>query len=262
MYSEVDDFKEKEHVFNKMLKVLKSHDKDLESLVCLEVGGSGGILSGLLSPHSAKVTCTDIVNVQSSYDGQFPYLLKEKFLRNGFKLDLNKIEFHTVDAQDLIYKDNTFDFIFSLNAFEHIPEPARALVEVHRVLKKGGVFYTSFDPIWTTDTGSHFFNYVPIPWEHLISDDEEFIKKMDIAGASLNDKNEYIQAMNRLPADYYLNDFQELLDQLFPVVNIEHWKGCVSDEHCSHDNLTKAAAILNCNSEDLLIRGFEVVAIK
>jgi ubiquinone/menaquinone biosynthesis C-methylase UbiE len=47
------------------------------------------------------------------------------------------------DAQELPYKDATFDFVYSVNAFHHLPTPAaqvRALAEVVRVLRTGGVF--------------------------------------------------------------------------------------------------------------------------
>ncbi len=45
------------------------------------------------------------------------------------------------DAENLVFKENTFDFVFSYHALEHIPNPKQALIEIHRVLKTGGGFW-------------------------------------------------------------------------------------------------------------------------
>ena len=47
----------------------------------------------------------------------------------------------TGDAENLLFKDGTFDFVFSYHALEHIANPKKALQEMHRVLKKGGGFW-------------------------------------------------------------------------------------------------------------------------
>jgi ubiquinone/menaquinone biosynthesis C-methylase UbiE len=47
----------------------------------------------------------------------------------------------TGDAENLLFKDETFDFVFSYHALEHIPNPKNALEEMRRVLKTGGGFW-------------------------------------------------------------------------------------------------------------------------
>jgi SAM-dependent methyltransferase len=44
------------------------------------------------------------------------------------------------------FKNNNFDFIFSLSVFEHIPNINFALKEMKRILKVGGLIY--FQPAW------------------------------------------------------------------------------------------------------------------
>lgn len=87
-------------------------------------------------------------------------------------LPVDRLEFDVTDAMDLMYRTGWFDFVYSINAFEHIPDPARALAEVGRVLRSGGYAYLSFDPAWTADTGSHFQHRVSEPWAHVLLDDE------------------------------------------------------------------------------------------
>jgi SAM-dependent methyltransferase len=47
-----------------------------------------------------------------------------------------------VTAMDM-FEDGRFDAVFLLEVLEHVADPARALAEVHRVLKKGGVLVLS-----------------------------------------------------------------------------------------------------------------------
>jgi ubiquinone/menaquinone biosynthesis C-methylase UbiE len=42
------------------------------------------------------------------------------------------------DIQQMEFDDNSFDTIFCSQVLEHVPEPQKAVLEFHRVLKKGG----------------------------------------------------------------------------------------------------------------------------
>jgi SAM-dependent methyltransferase len=46
----------------------------------------------------------------------------------------------TADATDLPFADATFDGVWTVQTFQHIPDFERAAVEAHRVLVKGGLF--------------------------------------------------------------------------------------------------------------------------
>lgn len=265
MYSEAVDFSEKRKAYLSMKTKLSSISVGEvlhESRLALEIGGSDGILAGMVSQSGPRVISTDIVDVNSKYDGEFPQLLKEKCERHGLELDLEKVEFHTMDAQSIVYGDNEFDLIFSFNALEHIPDPIKAVKESWRVLKPGGSFYASFDPVWTADSGSHFIHYTKEPWLHLLITDSEYCEEMKRAGASESECKEYRCAMNRLSAPFYYGNLRCLLDNLFSRCSLTHWSGCVAAEFECHENLGRAENATGLSREDLLIRGFEVVALK
>lgn len=44
------------------------------------------------------------------------------------------------DAENLPYADNTFDLVCCVESFHHYPNPKKALSEITRVLKNGGLF--------------------------------------------------------------------------------------------------------------------------
>ena len=56
--------------------------------------------------------------------------------RTGFRLTL-------ADAASLPFSDASFDGLFCIDVFEHIPDARRAAEEFHRVLRPGGFFFLS-----------------------------------------------------------------------------------------------------------------------
>ncbi|MCX7747690.1 MAG: class I SAM-dependent methyltransferase [Clostridia bacterium] len=61
-------------------------------------------------------------------------------------------------AQLIPAPNNTYDYIFSCNAFHHISQFEQAVKEFFRVLKPNGVVYSNFGPIWSAPDGSHLEN--------------------------------------------------------------------------------------------------------
>jgi ubiquinone/menaquinone biosynthesis C-methylase UbiE len=266
-YSEPQDFREKESLLSDITdclsRVARLEAPSLfENKLVLEVGGSGGLLAGLLSNCCARVVCSDVVDHNDAYGGEFCKLLREKFVRNGHHIRLERLEFHKVDAQDLIYRDELFDIVISQNAFEHIPDPAKALRECLRVLKPGGLFFATFDPVWTADSGSHFLHRVGEPWMQLIASDDGFVEVMRSNGAEQGEVNSYLNDMNRRPVSYYRKSFPPILAECCDSFNLESWSGCVEKAFRKHPNRIAAAQLLGLDPDDLLIRGFKCVCVK
>lgn len=255
-YDESTDFAEKAKYLSDFFEIMGSKAADVASWRALEIGGEGGLLAGLFGQHVAHVISTDIVNSQVRYNGSMPALLDEKFQRNGSAFPMNRVEFLTADAQDLPFRDDWFDFCFSQNAFEHIPDPERALREAIRVTRRHGYIYLVFDPIWTADSGNHFHHRLGEPWLHLLADDETVSAKMGSGGANAGEIESYMHHMNRRPISYYREMFPRVLEELGvqPLVHHE-WSGCVEESHLEHPNLHLAAQKLRLQPEDLLVRG-------
>jgi SAM-dependent methyltransferase len=66
-----------------------------------------------------------------------------------------RAELQRADARALPFEDGAFDAVFSVAAFEHILDLGRALAEMHRVLRPGGILYSNYGPIWSGCRGHH-----------------------------------------------------------------------------------------------------------
>jgi ubiquinone/menaquinone biosynthesis C-methylase UbiE len=226
----------------------------------LELGGSGGVLAGLLSSHFRRIICIDIKDHQKQYAGEFVSLLRGKFLGCGRDFDLGKVEFQVASAMDLPYKNGLFDCVYSCNAFEHIPDPMAALREAIRVTKLGGFIYLSFGPIWTAYTGSHFIHLLPEPWRHLVVSQDQYCRELLAAGGSTEQVSDFVNSLNRKPASLYRDDFPRALkDAGIANFKMFSWEDKAEPFHHSHSNRIKAAEGLGMPPDDLLIQGFSFI---
>ena len=76
-------------------------------------------------------------------------------------LDYDRYQLPSVygDALKLPFKDNTFDLIFSQAVLEHVRDPFRAVAEMRRIAKPGGVVWAGMafmQPVHAVP--SHYFN--------------------------------------------------------------------------------------------------------
>ncbi len=64
-------------------------------------------------------------------------MIKEAEKRNS----KGEVNFAVADATNLTYEDESFDAVVIANALHIMPDPDKALEEVRRVLKKGGILF-------------------------------------------------------------------------------------------------------------------------
>ncbi|MBR9682839.1 MAG: class I SAM-dependent methyltransferase [Candidatus Aenigmarchaeota archaeon] len=99
----------------------------------LEIGCGGGQCSIAFAKEGANVTGVDISEEQL------------KYAENLAKKNKVKVKFVQSDVQTLKqFKSNGYDIVFSTWALQYIPDLKKCFKEVHRILKKNGLFVFSF----------------------------------------------------------------------------------------------------------------------
>jgi len=264
MYSEKSDFEVHDQEIDRFLTQARAYGVSIrpDSLI-LDVGGNLGMHAWKLLPFCKRLYVTDVNRYSSIYDGHLVHLVAEKHERNNRPFDLAKVVFVESDAQDQIFRNGFFDVVLSINAFEHIPDPAKALYEIIRVSKPDALIYLEFDPLWNSPGGGHFESYVGEPWAHLLWPAMDYKAKMRSAGASEQEINDFPGAMNR----HTLNSFRGLFrsvqeSRLVRVLEISTWPASFREEaRSSHPNFQKLLA-KGYSEEDLVVRGVRFIAIR
>jgi ubiquinone/menaquinone biosynthesis C-methylase UbiE len=113
--------------------------KDLKRLVevgewqaqhhALDIATGGGHAAFAIAPHVARITVTDLTPVMLETARAF-------LIAQG----VTNAEFQIADAEDLPFAPASFDRIICRVAPHHFPDVGKAVQEVARVLKPGGLF--------------------------------------------------------------------------------------------------------------------------
>lgn len=97
----------------------------------LDVGcGIGGSSLYLAQKFDASATGITLSPVQASR-------ATERAQEAGLA---TKVQFQVADALDMPFADDTFDFVWSMESGEHMPDKEKFIQECYRVLKPGGIF--------------------------------------------------------------------------------------------------------------------------
>ena len=103
---------------------------DVKGKSVLEIGCGAGLVSSHLSMAGAELTSIDLTE-------QAVEITKERFKLNH----LNTTDVRKMNAEDMSFSDNTFEFVVSWGVIHHSGNMQNILDEIYRVLKPGGKAY-------------------------------------------------------------------------------------------------------------------------
>ena len=91
----------------------------------LEIATGPGLLAKHVADSAKMMIATDYSTgmIQQAKKGSYP----------------SNLSFACADATNLPYKDNSFDVVIIANALHVMPDPEKALLEIDRVLREGGL---------------------------------------------------------------------------------------------------------------------------
>ncbi len=145
------------------------------------------------------------------------------------------------DIRSLPLEEASFDFIFTIAAFEHIQSLDVALQEMYRLLKPGGMLYSFHGPVWSSDEGHHLWferegvwyrfsepeTVRPIlePYEHLLLDREAMAHKLRRRWdqAAVDDFLYQIYASEHINRYMYSDYLRMFRDSGFELVRLENY---------------------------------------
>lgn len=100
----------------------------------LEVGCGSAFVSLYFAKQGNSVTCFD-------NNANILKVAKENFLK-----EKTRGKFVLADAEKLPFRDNYFDVVASFGLLEHFNDPTKAIAEMVRVTKVGGLFFADIVP--------------------------------------------------------------------------------------------------------------------
>jgi SAM-dependent methyltransferase len=141
-------------------------------------------------PAGAKVQYLDAVS-ETQAAALFPEIPRERFVKVSFLGDLDN------DGLGQ-FGDGAFDFVVSNHVLEHLSNPVKAVREVFRICRRGGIVILSVpDKDFTFDRGRELTT-----WEHLWSD---YVNDVRVSG------DDHYESFLRSAAPYVFDEPPENL---------------------------------------------------
>lgn len=171
-----------------MMKNFESLQKGPQKV--LEVGCGDGMCGLLLSTY-----------------GHVPTLLDMDDWRDNRVKSLEFVKCSLTEK--LPIASNTYDFIYSYNTFEHVFEPPKALDELVRICKPGGIIYLDFGPLYASAWGLHAFRALNMPYPQYLFSKEFYVQKIkEIGRFDIGRQMNVLQPLNQWVVKQYDELFQ------------------------------------------------------
>ena len=164
----------------------------------LDVGCGSGWASRLLAGFAIKgrITGIDIsdemIKLAREASASFP-----------------QCDFEIASAEQLPFSDNEFTHAFSMESLYYYRDIPRALNEIHRVLKPGGVFVGVVDLYWENEASHQWIDKLNVPVELLSTDD---YRSLLIDAGFTNTRDERLFDPTPIPEHYTGGSFRSRED--------------------------------------------------
>ena len=160
----------------------------------LDVGCGSGWATRLLADYAVngKVTGIDISDemIRVAREASSSY---------------TNVDFEVASAEQLPFADDEFTRAFSMESLYYYRNIPKALSEIHRVMKVGGVFAAVVDLYWENEATHQWIDTLKVPVELLSSDD---YRSLFLDAGFTNIRDERIIDPTPVPQDYAGGSFK------------------------------------------------------
>jgi len=166
----------------------------------LDVGCGSGWATRLLAEHApqGRVTGIDISDEMV------------RLARDSSQSFLN-VDYEVASAEELSFPDNEFTNAFSMESIYYYRNIPKALSEIHRVLKSGGIFVAVVDLYWENEATHQWIDTLNVPVELLSIDD---YRSLFIDAGFVNFRDQRLIDPRPVPDDYTIGSFKSREDFL------------------------------------------------
>jgi SAM-dependent methyltransferase len=88
------------------------------------------------------------------------------------------LQFVTSEGNHVPADDESFDYVFSWSAFDHVKRPVLLLKEIHRILRPEGVLMIQVYPFFYSQHGSHLPHWYPDGFAQLLYTGDEIVTRV------------------------------------------------------------------------------------
>ncbi len=175
--------------FGKIISVLQDFNPGTQSLNCLDIGCSSGIITCLLGKYFRMSVGMDIDEEAISYAQNQSSSPHVKFL--------------LADSMALSFRNNSMDVIICNHIYEHVPYAEKMMDEVYRVLKEEGFCYFSAGNKYMVIEGHYglpFLSWIPKSLAHLYL-------KVAGKGDSYYEEHRSLRGLRQLVKRFRIHDY-------------------------------------------------------
>ncbi len=142
--------------FRKILSVLSDFRPETQSLTCLDIGCSSGVITSFLQDHFSMAIGVDI---------------DQEAVQHARSQGISpRVQYLMGDAMAIPLREESIDVVVCNHIYEHVPDPRQLMEEIYRVLKREGICYFAAGNrhvIMEGHYGLPFLSWVPKPVAHL-----------------------------------------------------------------------------------------------
>jgi 2-polyprenyl-3-methyl-5-hydroxy-6-metoxy-1,4-benzoquinol methylase len=184
-----DDYSKWQRGVERAIELIGTYDLQVPGQSILEVACGDGMTGIAIASYGHRVELIDIEDWRDPRAKSLDFRLGDVCIESGLG-------------------GSDYDFIYSFNAFEHLPNPDIALANMVAACKPGGRIFMQFDPLYASPLGLHAFSFM-MPYPQFLFADSLIQEKIRELGLQdLGNEMDVLQPTNKYKPSSFRRVFE------------------------------------------------------